>query len=64
MSAVDRDFGLTAIAYAGAFNGIVYEWALRGADLPIDAVLAELTGGCGRCCPILSDRACAESRHR
>ncbi|WP_232664884.1 TetR/AcrR family transcriptional regulator [Pseudonocardia sp. TRM90224] len=40
--AIDRDYGLTAIAFVGAFNELVYEWALRGSDMPIDTVVAEL----------------------
>ncbi|MEJ3654364.1 TetR/AcrR family transcriptional regulator [Actinomycetes bacterium KLBMP 9759] len=40
--AVDRDYGLTAIAFVGAFNELVYEWALRGSDMPIEIVVAEL----------------------
>lgn len=40
--AVDRDYTLTAVAHVGAFNELVYGWALRGTPIPIDAVVAEL----------------------
>lgn len=40
--AVDRDYSLTAVAHVGAFNELVYGWALRGTPIPVDDVVAEL----------------------
>lgn len=41
--AVDRDYTLTAVAHVGAFNELVYGWALRGTPIPVDDVVAELS---------------------
>lgn len=41
--AVDRDYSLTAMAYSGAFNELVYEWAREGGSVPVAAVVSELS---------------------
>lgn len=41
--AVDRDYSLTAMAYSGAFNELVYEWARAGTQVPVAAVVSELS---------------------
>jgi AcrR family transcriptional regulator len=40
--AVDRDYSLTAIAICGAFNELAYEWAVRGRQVPLDAIVDEI----------------------
>lgn len=41
--AVDRDYTLTAMAYSGAFNELVYEWARNGTSVPVAEVVTELS---------------------
>jgi hypothetical protein len=38
----DRDYSLTAIAICGAFNELAYEWAVRGRQVPLDAIVEEM----------------------
>ncbi|WP_232664859.1 TetR/AcrR family transcriptional regulator [Pseudonocardia sp. TRM90224] len=41
--APDRDYSLAAIAFIGAFNELVYDWALNGTNVPVDALIEEIT---------------------
>jgi len=38
-----RDFRLTAVAYIGAVNELVHHWSIRGRDVSLDDICAELT---------------------
>lgn len=40
--APDRDYSMAAVAYIGAFNQMVSEWALRGLDVPRATVIEEI----------------------
>jgi AcrR family transcriptional regulator len=41
--AVQRDYGLTATAFIGAVNELVYHWSIHGRQVPLDAIRGELT---------------------
>ncbi|HEY3753757.1 MAG TPA: TetR/AcrR family transcriptional regulator [Pseudonocardiaceae bacterium] len=41
--AARRDFGLTATAFIGAVNELVYHWSIHGRQVPLDAIRGELT---------------------
>jgi hypothetical protein len=41
--AVDRDYSLTSMAYSGAFNELVYEWAREGTKVPVADIVSELS---------------------
>jgi AcrR family transcriptional regulator len=38
-----RDFRLTAVAFIGAVNELVYHWSLHGRDVPLEDICAEIT---------------------
>lgn len=41
--AVDRDYSLTATAFMGAVNELVYHWSIHGRQVPLETIRAELT---------------------
>lgn len=41
--AVDRDYSMAAMAYVGASNEMMYEWALHGMRAPVEEIVAELS---------------------
>ena len=41
--ASQRDYRLTAVAFIGAVNELVYHWSLHGRDVPLDDICAEIT---------------------
>lgn len=41
--AAERDYGLTATAFIGAVNELVYHWSIHGRQEPLAAIRAELT---------------------
>ncbi|HEX5404161.1 MAG TPA: TetR/AcrR family transcriptional regulator [Pseudonocardiaceae bacterium] len=41
--AVARDYSLTATAFIGAVNELVYHWSIHGRQVPLDTIRGELT---------------------
>jgi AcrR family transcriptional regulator len=41
--AADRDYSLTATAFIGAVNELVYHWSIHGRQVPLSAIREELT---------------------
>jgi AcrR family transcriptional regulator len=41
--ATDRDYSLTAMAFIGAVNELVYHWSIHGRQVPLEDIRAELT---------------------
>lgn len=41
--AVDRDYSLTATAFIGAVNELVYTWSIHGRQVPLETITGELT---------------------
>jgi AcrR family transcriptional regulator len=41
--AVDRDYGLTAMAFIGAVNELVNHWSINGRQVPLETIQRELT---------------------
>lgn len=41
--AVDRDYSLTATAFIGAVNELVYSWSIHGRQVPLETITGELT---------------------
>ncbi|HEY1571909.1 MAG TPA: TetR/AcrR family transcriptional regulator [Pseudonocardiaceae bacterium] len=41
--AAERDYGLTATAFIGAVNELVYHWSIHGRQEPLAAIRGELT---------------------
>lgn len=41
--AVDRDYSLTATAFIGAVNELVYSWSIHGRAVPLETITGELT---------------------
>jgi AcrR family transcriptional regulator len=41
--AVDRDYSLTATAFIGAVNELVYSWSIHGRQVPLEDITGELT---------------------